>query len=238
MAMETFDTILAQLEGIDDLRLTIAGAGDPLLHPHLPEVLKRIDGAGIPAVHIETDLVSLDDAHLDALAASRVDVLTLHLPAVTPATYQQVMGIDAVGIVIDNLKRVLARRGALPLVVPTFTKCRANLAEMEAWYDHWLRVLGVAVIAGPSDYAGQIPDHGCADMSPPRRRACARINSRMTFLADGTIPSCEQDVLGREPVGHAVGGTIAGVWRDRFPILRAEHQTRALCASCKEWHRP
>ena len=122
--------------------------------------------------------------------------------------------------------------------MPTFTKCRQNLEEMEPWYDHWLRVVGTAVIAGPSDYAGQIPDQSCADMSPSRRRACYRLGRRMTVLSDGTIASCEQDVLGRQRQGEVMGDGLSRTWRERFPILRAEHEKGALCTSCKEWHRP
>ena len=72
---------------------------------------------------------------------------------------------------------------------------------MEAWYDQWLRAVGSAVIVGPSDFAGQIPDHAVADMAPPLRRPCARLESRMTILSDGRIVTCEQDVLGRQTLG-------------------------------------
>ena len=75
---------------------------------------------------------------------------------------------------MDNLARLIHRRQSsgrgTPLIVPTFVKTAANLAEMEAWYDHWLRCLGCTVIAGPGDFAGQIPDVSLVQMEPPRRR--------------------------------------------------------------------
>jgi radical SAM protein with 4Fe4S-binding SPASM domain len=156
--------------------------------------------------------------------------------------YARVMGVEGYGKVLENLKRVLSARRALPLVVPTFTKCRENLAEMEAWYDHWLRVLGTAVIAGPSDYAGQIPDQAVADMSPPRRRPCARLGSRMTVHSDGEIPSCEEDVLSKQSMGD-VGEGVLKSWSGRLAQLRNEHasnrlESRPLCMACRAWHRP
>jgi hypothetical protein len=60
----------------------------------------------------------------------------------------------------------------------------------------------------------------------------------MTLLSDGTIASCEQDVLGRQRQGDVAVEGIGRTWRERFPILRAEHEKRELCTSCKEWHRP
>jgi hypothetical protein len=153
------------------------------------------------------------------------------------------MGIDGFARVFENLKRLLAARTALPLIVPTFTKCRENLEEMEPWYDHWLRVLGTAVITGPTDYAAQIPDHAAADMSPPRRRPCARLQTRMTLHSDGTVPSCEQDVLAKQPMGHARQAGLASTWQNPLQVLRDDHasnnlQSRPLCSTCKEWHRP
>jgi spiro-SPASM protein len=243
MSLESLESILAQVAGIDDLRFTLGGTGDPLLHPRFAEILQLITQAGIPAVHIETDLLDLSDAVLQALAGSRVDILTVHLPAACAGTYQRVMGIDGYAQVLENLKRLLSARLALPLIVPTFTKCRENLEEMEPWYDHWLRVLGTAVITGPSNYAGQIADVAAADMSPPRRRPCARLQSRMTLHSDCTIPSCEQDVLARQPMGHVTRDGLSKTWQQYFATLRADHESDRLhshpiCAACKEWHRP
>ena len=243
LPLDSIARMIDELRGVDDLRLTLAGAGDPLLHAQFPEILQLITDAQIPAVHIETDLLDLSGAALESLAASRIDILTLHLPAITAATYHRIMGIDGFAKVIENLKRLLAKKHALPLIIPTFTQCREILSEMETWYDHWLRVLGTAVIAGPTDYAAQIPDHAAADMSPPRRRPCARLQSRMTILSDATIPSCEQDILAKQPMGNADRDRLTDIWQHRFQSLRQDHdsnhlQSRPLCTTCKEWHRP
>ena len=118
--------------------------------------------------------------------------------------------------------------------MPVFVKCRENLAEMEGWYDHWLRAVGTAVIEGPSDYCGMIPDVGLVDMSPPRRVGCRRLESRISVLCDGTMVGCEQDVLAQ---------TIREVWAGRALELRSDHakgewERHPLCGGCREWHRP
>jgi spiro-SPASM protein len=243
MEFESLAPILAQLADIDDLRLTLAGVGDPLLHPRFPEILKLITESKIPAVHIETDLLDLSEAALQAITLARIDILSVHLPATSAATYKHIMGIDGYAQVLENLKRLLGAKLSLPLIVPTFTKCRENLEEMEPWYDHWLRILGTAVITGPTDYAAQIPDHAAADMSPPRRRPCARLQSRMTLHSDGIIPSCEQDVLAKQSMGHALHDGLAKTWQHPLQLLRSNHdsnnlQSHPLCSTCKEWHRP
>jgi radical SAM protein with 4Fe4S-binding SPASM domain len=246
LAPDAAATVFAELSGVDDIRLTLGGVGDPLLHPRLAEIIDAAKDAGIRAIHVETDLLAPATV-LDELVDSAVDVISVYMPAITSATYRAVMGIDGIEASIDNVKRMLVRRQELgrgvPLVVPTFVKCAANLGEMEVWYDQWLKVLGAATIVGPTDYAGLIADAGVADMSPPKRRPCARLNARLTILSDGRIVACEQDVTGRNVIGHIERDSIADVWRQKMQPLRADHAAgcwakHATCAACKEWHRP
>jgi len=173
--------------------------------------------------------------------------VTVHVPAFSQQTYAVVMGVDAYVRVLDNVRVFLLERQRLgrgtPLVVPTFTKCAANLAEMEQWYDQWIRALGTAVITAPTTCGGQTPDVAVADMSPPRRRPCARLSSRMTILADGRIVSCEQDVTGKQTLGEVGRTPISQIWRERFGGMRQDHRegkwlSLPVCKSCTEWHRP
>jgi MoaA/NifB/PqqE/SkfB family radical SAM enzyme len=236
-----------ELADADDLRLSLAGVGDPLLSGELFPILDAARDAGVRAIHVETDLLAPDDA-VARLAAAPVDVVSVHVPALTAKTYAEVMGLDAYAKVLANIKLLLtervARRAGVPLLVPTFTKCRANLAEMEAWYDQWLRAAGSAVIVGPADFGGTVPDDGSvADMAPPRRRPCARLASRLMVLSDGRVVSCEQDALARQVMGELGKQSIREIWQQRFGALRAEHREekwahRPVCAACREWHRP
>ena len=232
---------------MDDVRLTLAGVGDPLLHPEALEIIDAAHEAGVFAIHVETDLAASPPAQLERMAASPVDVLTVHIPAATQETYEKTMGADGLPAVVQNLRHFLMHRQSLgqatPILVPTFTKCGVNFHEMEAWYDHWLRTVGCAVIAAPSDCAGQIPDVSLADMSPPRRVPCRRLANRLTILSDGSIVACENDVTGRHPLGHVSRSSIAEVWQSHIPTLRAAHAAGdftqiSLCGSCRDWHRP
>ena len=231
--------LIAELATCDDVRLTLAGVGDPLLSPIWADVVALATDAGV-AVHIETDLVVAD---IGELARCGADVVSVHLPATTNRTYADVMGVDMAAAAVANLRQLHAACRGTPLVVPTFTKCAANLAEMEPWYDYWIRQVGHAVIVGPSTYAGQIADVGVADMAPPKRRPCDRLASRLTILSDGQVVSCEQDVLAAQPMGRVGVRSLSDIWRDRFASLRACHaagqwSAQPLCGGCREWHRP
>jgi hypothetical protein len=218
-----------------------------MLSEHMFDAIDAAAASGIDSVHVETDLVGVSEDCVRRLARSPAEIVSVHLPAMKPETYASVMGADAYAQVLENLKTFVterqANRGRLPLLVPLFVKCGANLAEMEAWYDQWLRAVGSAAIVGPSDYAGGIADVAVADMAPPRRLACGRIKSRMTVLCDGTVVSCEQDALGRQVMGRVGEASVEEIWRRSFGELRADHaagnwKKRPVCAGCREWHRP
>jgi spiro-SPASM protein len=240
------ERLMAQLSLAGDVRLTLAGAGDPILHPDLFAILELARREGCMSVHLETDLYEISPDRIRQLAAAPVDVISVNIPAFSSATYARVMGCDGCTRVIENIRLLATERHArgagVPLIVPTFTKCRENLAEMEAWYDQWLGALGSAVIKGPSDFGGRIPDVAVADMCPPARRPCARLGSRLTVLCDGRVVSCEEDVLGLQSMGRIGSTSLRDIWVRRQAALRADHvkgdwNQHPVCKSCREWHR-
>ncbi|MGH7179614.1 MAG: radical SAM protein, partial [Tepidisphaeraceae bacterium] len=178
--------ILSELGRYEDSRLVLGGVGDPLESDVLFETIELARRSGIRAIMLQTDLLTEDKPRISRLAGTDLDVISVNVPAASAATYASVMGTDGYRRVIDNIAEFVRARQShsrgVPLLVPVFAKCAQNLAEMEAWYDQWLRTLGCAVIDGPSDFAGQIPAHAVADMSPSKRAPCARLSSRLTVL--------------------------------------------------------
>src|SRR5690606_7193728 len=99
------------------------------LHAHAAAILEHAAGVGL-RVHVESDLLDISPATIAALVNHRVDVVSAFLPALTPATYAGVMGIDRYFDVLRSIGELLSARNqqgaGLPLVVPTFVKCRQN----------------------------------------------------------------------------------------------------------------
>ncbi len=247
LGVERAKRLFDELAELDDTRITFGGVGDPLLSPDLPAIVEAAQDAGLRALHVETDLFGVDEEQVARLVDSGVDVVSAHLPALTSETYAVVMGVDGYRDVLENIRTFVTRRQergtSLPVLAPLFVKCRQNLAEMGGWYDQWLRAVGSAVISGPSNFAGQAEDVSSADLAPPRRRSCARLASRITVLCSGAVVSCEQDVLGRQVMGHLDADSIKTIWQKRFGALRADHgksqwSKHALCGACTDWHRP
>ncbi|HMO26198.1 MAG TPA: hypothetical protein PKB10_08000, partial [Tepidisphaeraceae bacterium] len=247
MTLDIARTIIDQLAHADDTRLVLAGVGDPLLSPIVADVIACARSRGIESIAIETDLLAVNSETLDAISGGKVDIVSVMIPAISQETYGRIMGAPRLAEAIENLKTLLMKRQqgsrGVPIVVPTFVKCRENLHEMESWYDQWINALGAAVIRGPSTCGGKLPDVSVSPMSPPTRRACGRINQRLTILSDGAIVPCEEDVLGSQMLGRAGVDRIADVWQQAMSKLRETHRTGnvlslPVCGSCDQWARP
>ena len=247
LAIDIAKTVFAEMAAADDTRIVLAGIGDPLLHPQFQAIVQCAHDVGIGAIAVESDLLGMDAEQIDRLADLPLDVISVNLPAISGKTYQTMMGIDGFKQAMDNVVRLVHRRQSrargTPLIVPTFVKTAASVAEMEAWYDHWLRCLGCAVIAAGGDFAGQVPDVSLVAMEPPRRRSCVRIGGRITVLSDGQVVACEQDFLARQALGRIGKDCIESIWTGGMAALRRDHADghwtrQALCRACKDWHRP
>ena len=191
LSLQTARKIFAELGPAEDIRLTLGGVGDPLPAPDCGNIVAAARDAGIGAIHLRTDLLNLTVQQLEAIIDWPIDVISISIPAVTARTYLAMMGVDGLAKVLENVRKLVelrfARKRGVPLLVPVFVKCKQNLAEMEIWYDKWLPTLGSAVITGTSDFAGLIADHSAADMTPPLRRPCQRLQSKMHILSDGQL---------------------------------------------------
>ena len=243
MTLDVACRIFDEIAAIDDVRLTLAGVGDPLLNESFGAILDAARSRGINAIHVETDL--LVDRSADLVRG--VDLVSVNLPALLRTTYAAAMGVDRLDDVMANVKSLLLSRGLgdmLPIVVPTFVKLAANVGEMEAWYDQWIRAFGGAAIVGPSDFGGAIAYAGVSDMTPPARVACRSLRSRVMVLSDGGIIACEQDVFARQALGNVASTSIADAWNAKMRPIRAAHAAgewrtaTPACGACRMWDRP
>jgi hypothetical protein len=241
MKLETLKRLLEELREWDDIRLVFGGVGDPLLHENVIQFIAAARSAGISAIAIETDFVGVPESRVTALAESAVDIVSVYLPAANVATYRAVMNVDAMAEAMNNMRLFLQRRqtrgNGVPLLVPTFVKCRQNQAEMEGWYDHWLRTIHCAVVTGPSDFSGLIEDVSPAEMGGPRRRPCASLWRRLMVLSDGRVVSCEQDVTARQVMGTTLAEAQKNAAAMRRDHLAGQWLKHPACAACKQWHR-
>jgi hypothetical protein len=223
MPVETAERVIRELCGMrTDLAVTLAGAGDPLLHPHWRRIAAMARELGAAGVHVRTDLVGSSD-DIDALLDSGVDVVSVDLMAHTRETYKRVMGQDLFDHARSNLDRLLERRRtadgiAVPWVVPRITRCDATYLDIEPFFDHWLLTASAAVIEPlPRAVAGERIE----PLPRPRGAIQRRHRLGMLVLSDGTVPLDERDVMTEWALGDASRESISTLWRRLADARRA-----------------
>lgn len=214
------ERLLAELAAArPDAALTLAGAGDPLLHPDLLKIIAAAKRSGVAGVHLRTDLVAATELdRLSALLDSGVDVISVDLMAESAATYRAVMGADLFERAKDNLVRLIRARDGraasggirLPWIVPRLTRCDASYEDLEHFFDRWILATGAAVI---DPLPAPIPDDRIEPLPLPGVAATRLARERMLILSDGRVPASAADVLGDKIAADASRDGLRAAWR-------------------------
>ena len=236
------ERVFEELAEAGEVALTLGGLGEPLLHPDWERIVRAAKRAGVMALCVETDLLC-DSDDIKRLIEIEPDVISVRLNADTSKIYRSVMGVDAFDTVATNLRVLFSKRKrGYPWIVPRLIKTPETLADMESFFERWLRAEGAAVIEPARPGCGLMPVLSPVPMAPPRRVPCRQLADRMSILSDGMVALCDQDWLGRSPLGDAKIHTLQEIWKRAGDVAEVHREGRAeemaLCGSCAEWHRP
>src|SRR3954467_15099881 len=139
-----YEDFLALVDALPDLkRLTLQGLGEPLLSPHLLDMIRHAAARGVH-VGFNTNGVLLTRPVARALVAAGTGHVHVSLDGASAATYEDVRHGTGQAPrrgqfdrVVGNLRGLLAARGdaARPRVVLVFVAMRRNVDELEALVD-------------------------------------------------------------------------------------------------------
>src|SRR3954468_5113030 len=139
-----YEDFLALVDALPDLkRLTLRGLGEPLLSPHLLDMIRHAAARGIH-VGFNTNGVLLSRAVAEQLVAAGTAHVHVSLDGASATTYEDVRhGVGQAPRpgqferVLGNLHGLLAARGDLrtPRIILVFVAMRRNLDELEALID-------------------------------------------------------------------------------------------------------
>lgn len=260
-AVADVDLVLSRVgqlaDEVDDLFVTVGGFGEPLMAQGWDRLVGGLKDSGAFAVCLQTDGLLIDQQAAETIVQLAPDIVVVRLDAPDAELYGQLCGggggggsggsggYEQVLGGIDNLVAAMGRaKSFLPLIVPEMIKTHQTVPVMEKFYDQWIKRFGSAVIRGYSDRAGQLPDLAISSMAPPKRVPCRRIWQSMVILADGVVTACDEDFLGKMPVGDITSNTLQEIWQGpTFSRLRQMHVAGTLddyplCRACRQWHRP
>ncbi len=222
--------ILAQFGRLrQDAAVTLAGAGDPLMHPAWPEIAAIARECGIAGVHLRTNLLC-DPSVVDALARSGVDVVSVDLLATEAEAYRRMAGANLFEGAQENVRRLVAiasegGRWGSPWVVPRITRCDAVYGQVESFYDHWLMHAWACVI---DPLARPISGDRIAPLPLPVAARDRLDRTTMTVLCDGRVPMSGSDLHARQRAGDLARQPFEEVWRALARARRLSSPRRAV----------
>lgn len=130
MEYEILEKLWEPLRTAHDIQLH--GIGEPLLSTSFWRFLEELRDFG-PRINFNTNMTRITDAQIATIIRAPVSVMNVSLDAATAATYRKVRRYDF-GLVLDNIRRVLAARDqggfALPKVWINMTLMRENIEEL------------------------------------------------------------------------------------------------------------
>ena len=233
MTRKLFKRIVSQALESGDMALTLAGVGDPLLHPDFDYFIQCAKECGVVGVHLRTELAESNDV-ISRLLSSDVDVVSVDLYGASRETYKSVTGRDYFDQVISNIDYMVQNRRhvgpgddldalALPWIVPRMLRRDGTLDDVESFYDYWMHMLGVACIDGEEPARNNV-HAGSSNLlgsGTPISVMYSKLLKRMTILSDGRVPVFEVDLNGDCCVGNAGNGSLLSLWREVLLNRRA-----------------
>ncbi len=238
--------LLDQAAEHDDVRVTFGGTGDPLRHPELIDLVRHARAAGVHGIHVQTQAIDLDAGRARGILEAGPDVISVCLDALAAPRYAARKGVDRFDLVRANLEAFLDLRAGAgrrdPLLVIEMVRTRDNEEDLEPFYDHWSARADAAVIRDHDAFCGQRADESPIHLHPPARGVCRRLTTKLTVRWNGSVPLCDEDFRGLQPLGDAAKERLAALWSGPAveSVRRAHGEGRfrelPLCGACTVWH--
>lgn len=245
MSVGHFEKVIDQLVGYDDVCLTLGGFGEPTLHPEIFTMLKIARDKGIFGLHVATNGINLDENAIAKLVEAETDIVTVSIGAHSPESYLAIKGADYFQKVSENIQQAIEfaprRRHGVPHIVPEITKLRRVENEIEAFFDDWFVKTAWVVIRGHNNYCGQVDDLSVIHLNLSNRNKCHKLMSKLSVFSNGDVPYCEEDFMGKYPVGNIANDSLDELWKNsKIAELRTMHLSGKfdgfeLCPKCLDW---
>jgi len=258
MDPEMFERLLRECAAHDAF-VWLDYMGEALLHPHIGELLQRVEQVGSRS-GLESNGTLWDGAIIDALLASRLERLIVTLEP-TAALFARHRGNADLEGVVGNLKRFLRRRkGDLPRLELQLILSPHNADHLDDYHRLAASVGADRSFTKPimihqfanndAHYQYIVSRYWSADSPgryvvgsdgrlalPPRSLSspCPKCEETVV-LSDGTCIMCCYDKEGRWSIGSAEDETLSAVWASgqefRDTVMR--NRGTPICGTCLE----
>lgn len=227
--------------------LRYTGDGEPLLHPHLAEMIAyAYERTGLP-INVTTNGMLLTEQRARALIEAGVSVFDVSIDAHSQEVYGQVRVKGVLATTYECTHRLIdlvKEYGGRCKVMVSFVKQPLNIHEADDFEAYW-KAAGAdfVVMRNLHSCAGNSEDMAAVmwETAPSPRKPCLYPWERMVIKADGEITYCPADWKHIANIGNYADTTMAAIWQgDAMKALREAHLSRnfsnhSFCGQCPDW---
>lgn len=218
MTLRRLDRLTSRLAEARDTVVTLGGAGDPLIHPDVGEMVRRLRAAGALAIELRTELLSPTAAQ--RVRELDVELISVDLHAVDAPGYRVMMGPGDFGVACAALHDLLVsrqgpRNDPFPWILPRVERLRPAVAWVPMFVEQWTRDGDGAIVDSPpqTDPWGSLMVHAPMPATGDDPWAHPDTLRRMTVLSDGRVPVVDGDLLGSQVAGSVDSEDLVALYR-------------------------
>lgn len=220
------------------------GAGEPLLYPHLEDLLAHAVRLPHIKVGFMTNGMLLNAAWAEKLLDLQVDFLALSIDGVVPATHDAVRRNASLELIEHNVRHLIDRKrqtgSSKPSLSLNMVLYPHVVEQADDFVDRWLPYAETITLATfrPIGSRRLWPP----SQQPPPFRPCALLWKQVVIAWDGRMGLCCEDIHLDVPVGSLDQESVLDVFRHgpdlvahRAAHLRGDLTNLPLCRECDVW---
>jgi spiro-SPASM protein len=247
MEVSTYTHLLRDFEVQFPFSLTIClgGLGEPLLHPHLNEILDiSLRFPYLEKIYIETALYpnieSLLDyiSKLDSALVAKLNFI-INLSTLNDNTYKSIYQTNnSIQSILDKIE-ILTKKISTKNIHIQMIKMQEIESEIDLFFQKWEEKGFGIILQKYNSYAGKLKERRVSDLTPIQRDFCWHLARDFYVQWNGDISICKQEPS--ESIGNILSEDIASIWNRGSAHFQNSMQGNhasipAPCLQCDEWY--
>jgi len=220
--------------------------GESLLHPKIDKIIKYAYSKHIEdTLHMNTNVVCLNDDMIKRLLDSGIDDITLSIDAFKTETFKKTKGKDLLHIVDRNVKRFVELRDKggyrKPFLRAKIIEFQDTLDEIDDFDNYWKDIVDEVQVTGIHNWSGAIKNIEVTDEVSDIRTPCILLWYALVINWTGEVSICSVDWNSSALVGDVKQNSINEIWKSNIlrEVRRAElegrHDFFKVCERCINW---
>ncbi len=223
------------------VKLTTHGGGEPLLHPHLKEILTFARSFQKLKIGFLTNGMLLDREWSRFLVSLGLDWISFSIDGVLPGTHQNVRKRSDFHMIQENLNHLIELKGIKgvqrPRILLNMVAYDEVKDQQEAFVEQWINRVDHVMIS----YYRNPPESKRWPNVPAERKPCPLLWSQMVIAWDGRLGLCCEDFNIDFPIGSVTDRSLIDIWNgEEITGVRKIHELgefdrHPMCRICDTW---